>query len=75
VPHAVQEVKDPKLALGKRVVEDTGVDGRNVVVKRTVYSGVAVVREDSFVSHYSPKIEVVRVGTKPSTTPSGTVGP
>jgi len=75
VPHGVQEIKDPRLAMGRRVVEDTGVDGRNVVVKRVVYLGGVVVREDSFVSHYSPKIEVVRVGTKPSTTPTGTVGP
>jgi uncharacterized protein YabE (DUF348 family) len=56
-------------------VEDAGVDGRNVVVKRVVYLGGVVVREDSFVSHYSPKIEVVRVGTKPSTTPTDTVSP
>jgi uncharacterized protein YabE (DUF348 family) len=57
------------------VVEDTGIDGRSVVVKRVVYLAGIVVREDSFVSHYSSKIEVVRVGTKPSTTPSGTAGP
>ena len=75
VPHGVQEIKDPALPVGKRVVEDAGVDGRNVVVKRVVYLGGVVVRRDSFVSHYSPKIEVVRVGTKLSTTPTGTVGP
>ena len=75
VPHGVQEIKDPALPVGKRVVEDAGVDGRNIVVKRVVYLGGVVVRRDSFASHYSPKIEVVRVGTKPSTTPTGTVGP
>jgi vancomycin resistance protein YoaR len=75
VPHSVQEIKDPRLAAGRRVVEDAGVDGRNVVVKRVVYLGGVVVREDSFVSHYSPKIEVVRLGTKPSKPPTGTVGP
>jgi vancomycin resistance protein YoaR len=75
VRHGVQEIKDPRLAAGRRVVEDAGVDGRNVVVKRVVYLGGVVVREDSFVSHYSPKIEVVRVGTKPSTTPTDTVSP
>jgi vancomycin resistance protein YoaR len=75
VPHGVQEVKDARLPVGRRVVEDPGVDGRTIVVKRTVYLAGVVVRQDSFVSHYNPKVEVVRVGTKPSTTPSGTPGP
>jgi vancomycin resistance protein YoaR len=75
VPHGVQVVKDAKLPVGRRVVEDPGVDGRTVVVKRTVYLAGVLVRQDSFVSHYNPKIEVVRVGTKPSTTPSSTPSP
>jgi len=75
VPHKTSEVPDPKLKKGARVVEDTGVDGRTVVVTRTVYKGGQVVRTDSFVSHYSPKTEVVRVGTKASTTPTSTPTP
>jgi vancomycin resistance protein YoaR len=76
VPHGVTEVKDSKLAKGVRVVEDGGVDGRSIVVKRTVYKGGTVVRVDTFSSHYSPKEEIVRVGTRPgSTTPTETPTP
>jgi len=74
-PYKTSEVRDPKLAKGARVVEDVGVNGRTVVVTRTVYKGGVVVRTDTFVSHYSPKTEIVRVGTKASTTPSGTPTP
>jgi uncharacterized protein YabE (DUF348 family) len=76
VPHGVTEVKDSKLAKGVRVVEDGGIDGRTVVVKRTVYKGGEVVRVDTFTSHYSPKEEIVRLGTRAgSTTPTDTLGP
>jgi hypothetical protein len=40
------------------------VDGRRIVVKRTVLKGGTVVREDTFTSNYTPKTQVVRVGTK-----------
>lgn len=63
-PHPVKEVKDPSMPLGARIVEDAGVDGRRVVVKRTVTKGGRVVRTDTFVSSYKSKEEVVRVGTK-----------
>jgi vancomycin resistance protein YoaR len=66
---------DPTLAKGTTVVEDGGVSGRTVVVVRTVYKGDVVVRKDTFVSHYNPKTEFVRVGTKASSTPTGTVKP
>lgn len=64
-PHTVEEVPDPLLATGKRVVEDSGVDGRTIIVTRTVKKNGAVVRQDSFKSVYKPKVEVVRVGTAP----------
>jgi vancomycin resistance protein YoaR len=71
VAHKVVEVKDPKLAKGVRIVEEAGVDGRRVTVVRTVYKGAQVVRTDTFVSHYNPKDETVRVGSKATTgTPS-----
>ena len=69
------ETRDPKLLKGVRVVEDGGVNGCTVVVERTVYKGGAVVRTDTFVSHYSPKTEFVRVGTKASTSPTTTPTP
>jgi len=64
-PFSVKEVPDDTLTVGTRVVEDSGVDGRRIVVKRTVLRGGTVVREDTFTSPYAPKQQVVRVGTKP----------
>jgi vancomycin resistance protein YoaR len=63
-PFPVREVKDDTMASGTRVVEDSGVDGRRIVVKRTVFKGGTVVRDDTFTSNYVPKEQVVRVGTK-----------
>jgi vancomycin resistance protein YoaR len=63
-PFPVREVKDDTMASGTRVVEDSGVDGRRIVVKRTVFKGGTVVRDDTFTSNYAPKEQVVRVGTK-----------
>jgi len=76
VPHKIVEVKDPKLAKGVRIVEESGVNGCNVTVVRTVYKAGQVVRTDTFVSHYNPKDETVRVGTKaPSRPATDTVSP
>ena len=62
---AVEEVKDPALPVGSRVIEDSGVDGRTIVVTRTVKKNGEVVREDKFKSVYKIQEEVVRVGTMP----------
>lgn len=65
--YATIKENDPTLAFGKTVVSDSGVDGRKVVVVRTVTKNGAVVRKDTFTSLYKPKDEVVKVGTlKPS---------
>ncbi len=64
-PHPVDEIKDSTMPVGSRIVEDGGVDGRRIVVTRTVTLDGRVVRTDTFVSVYAPKREVVRVGTKP----------
>lgn len=61
---ATEKIKDPKLEEGGRVVEDAGIEGRSITVKRIVSKNGKVVRTDSFVSVYKPKTEVVRVGTK-----------
>ncbi len=60
----VEEVKDKTMAKGVRVVEDPGVDGKSITVKRIVSKDGEKIRTDSFVSVYKPKTEVVRVGTK-----------
>jgi vancomycin resistance protein YoaR len=56
---------DPTLPKGKKVVEESGSSGFDVTVSRTVTRGGTVVRRDSFVSHYSPWVRVVRRGTGP----------
>jgi vancomycin resistance protein YoaR len=76
-PFKTEEVKDPTLPLGKRVSVDSGVDGRRVVVVRTVTLRGTTVRKDTFTSVYHPKTATVKVGTKPpaSGTPTGTPQP
>jgi vancomycin resistance protein YoaR len=74
--HTVTEVPDPTLPVGKRVIEQSGADGRTIVVTRTVRKNGTVVREDTFKSVYRSEEEVVRVGTMPvSTVPSETASP
>jgi vancomycin resistance protein YoaR len=68
VPFGVTQVKDPTLPKGTNAVVDPGVNGCSVTVVRTVYLGGKVVRTDTFVSHYSPKQETLRVGTGVLTT-------
>jgi vancomycin resistance protein YoaR len=75
VAFKVTKTKDDTLAKGKSVIEDPGVNGCRVVVVRTVYKSGKVVRTDTFVSHYSAKEEVVRVGTKVSKTATETATP
>ncbi|MRR37844.1 vanomycin resistance protein VanB, partial [bacterium] len=64
-PHPTREVPDATLPLGKKVIEESGIDGRTIVVKRTVTKNGAIVREDTFKSVYRTTETVVRVGTKP----------
>jgi vancomycin resistance protein YoaR len=61
----VREIKDPKLPVGSKVVEEQGQSGRTIVVTRTVTRDGSVIRTESFKSVYQPAEQVVRVGTKP----------
>lgn len=72
-PYPTEEIKDPTMVQGARVVEDGGITGRTCTVTRIVRKDGAIIRTDKFVSKYKPKIEVVRVGTKPK--PSKTTTP
>jgi vancomycin resistance protein YoaR len=74
-PFPTEEVKDADLPKGSRVVEDSGVSGRSITVKRIVTKDGKVVRTDSFVSNYKPKVQVVRVGTKRSSSKPATQTP
>lgn len=73
----VREVQDATLTVGTRVIEQPGIDGRRVVVRRVVRDAAGkVVRRDSFTSIYQAVEQVVRVGTRPrpSTNPTPTGG-
>jgi vancomycin resistance protein YoaR len=74
-PHTVKETPDPTLPSGSRKIEEAGVDGRTIVVKRFVRKGGVLVREDSFRSVYRPKEEIVRLGTKVVPSQNATVAP
>lgn len=58
-------IDDAQLPSGTRVVKDGGLPGYDCTVIRTVKKGGTVVRTDTFVSHYKPKVEIVLVGTMP----------
>ena len=62
-PYPTQQVKDPTLPTGVKVVQDPGEDGMTCTVTRTVKQGSKAIRVDTFKSVYKPKIEVVNVGT------------
>ncbi|MBQ1450316.1 MAG: VanW family protein, partial [Eggerthellaceae bacterium] len=58
-----QEVKDPTLAPGEKVVKQKPADGRKITVIRRVYDGNGeLISEDYFRSSYDPKNEIVLVG-------------
>lgn len=63
-PYGIEKVKDPTLEVGMNYVEDPGVKGRSITVKRIVSKSGKVVRTDTFVSNYRPKAEIVKVGAK-----------
>lgn len=59
------EKKDPNLPLGYRKVEEAGITGRTIIVRRWVYDAAGrLIHQDVFRSRYSPKAQVVVVGTK-----------
>lgn len=74
-PFNTIKVLDPTLPVGEMNIVDSGVDGRSVVVTRTVKQGGTVIRTDTFTSNYTPKDETVKVGTKGAPPKSKTATP
>jgi vancomycin resistance protein YoaR len=74
-PYGVVKENDPDLALGQQEVKQSGVDGRKVVVVRTVTLNGKVLHKDTFASVYQPQDETIRVGTKASQTATTTPVP
>jgi vancomycin resistance protein YoaR len=63
VAFPIKYIDDPALPKGTQVVEDEGVDGRDVTVFRTVKRGGVVILQDKFFSRYKPKKATIRNGT------------
>ena len=62
---AGNDMLDPTLASGERVVEDSGEPARTTSVRRRVYTASGKLLYDSvFYSSYRSQPEIVRVGTK-----------
>ncbi len=82
-PPPVQRVPDPDLYVGSTVVEESGEPSRSTSVRRRVYSGGALLYDNSWYSSYRSEPRVVDVGTKPRPKPkplpkkgpSGPTGP
>jgi vancomycin resistance protein YoaR len=68
----MEHVEDPAMQVGKTEIEDEGIRGRNITVKRTVTRNGKVIHRDVFASHYQPKVGIVRVGVKPKPKPKPT---
>jgi len=64
--------KDPKLALGTRVVEQRGSGGQAVTVTRVVGEGAAAVREVVSRDRYTGEPAIVRIGTGAPASPAAT---
>lgn len=65
----MERVEDPTMQAGETEIEDEGIRGRNITVKRVVMRNGKVLHRDVFESHYQPKAGVVRVGVKPTPKP------
>jgi vancomycin resistance protein YoaR len=70
VPYKVTTVKDPTLPLGKTATTGSGVDGRRVVVVRTVTLNGVVLHRDTFVSVYKPQNLETHIGMLPPSKPA-----
>lgn len=67
VPYGIVYKDDPTVPLGWEKDGDLGygVDGRDIIVSRTIKRGGNPYREDKFISHYEPKQRIVLKGTGP----------
>jgi vancomycin resistance protein YoaR len=63
-PYKTEYIKDPTLPEGKEIVEEKGVEGRDITVVRWVYRNGKLWLKDTFFSRYRPKKKIVRIGTK-----------
>lgn len=69
-PFQTKYVNDSAVPKGQQIPQESGVEGRDITVFRTVKRNGKVAREDKFFSRYKPKQAVVRVGTMEPAPPS-----
>ena len=70
-PVPVEEIRDPTLERGERIVEQAGAPPRETSVRRTVYTADGEQLYDStWQSYYDAEPSVVRVGTKAEPKPA-----
>jgi vancomycin resistance protein YoaR len=61
----IKRVKDPRLFVGTKVVEEQGSPPRTIVVERTVYNrDGSVLYDETWRTNYRGEKRVIRVGTK-----------
>ena len=73
----VEQVEDPSLAQGERVIESYGAPPRSITVTRRVYlSSGRLLYDESWYTYYRGEKRIVHIGTKapppPTTTPTTT---
>jgi vancomycin resistance protein YoaR len=72
-PPPVKKVRDPSLAAGETVVEESGSPSRKTSVERKVYDTAGKLLYDTtFYSSYRGEARVIRVGTKKKAKPADT---
>jgi len=64
-----ENVPDPTLYVGEKVVEEPGAPAQTITVTRTVYEGDEILYEETWVTNYDSVPKVVRVGTIPVAEP------
>lgn len=76
ISYSKKEILDPKLPLGKKIVEKPGRSGQSVTTYRITVAADGTEKKQTLASDtYSPQTAVIRVGTKPKPKPKIPVGP
>lgn len=66
IPYSTKTETDTGLPPGVKVVEQKGVEGKTVKVTRRVTAGNKKLIEETVVSRYTPRQEVIKVGPAPA---------
>lgn len=70
---STRNIKDATLLVGTTKVEQSSEQGRSISVRRSVSLREKILFKNTFLSQYSPKDSIIKVGTKPK--PSSSFSP